>query len=99
MRIATMAALLTTAVLNVPIAAQTSADRDAVLKAVQIFIDTMTAKDVDGARNILMPQGRFHAVRMRDNNLRSFSNEEYFAQLQSSKQAMQERMWNPEVRV
>jgi hypothetical protein len=99
MRIATMAALLTTAVLNVPIAAQTSADRDAVLKAVQIFFDTMTAKDVDGARNILMPQGRFHAVRMRDNNLRSFSNEEYFAQLQSSKQAMQERMWNPEVRV
>jgi hypothetical protein len=99
MRIATMAALLTTAILNIPIAAQTSADRDAVLKAVQTFFDTMTAKDVDGARNILMPQGRFHAVRMRDNNLRSFSNEEYFAQLQSSKQAMQERMWNPEVRV
>lgn len=78
---------------------QSAADREAVLKTVQAFFDTMTAKDVEGARKILMPQGRFHAVRMRDGNIRSFSNEEYFAQLQSSKQAMRERMWNPEVRV
>ena len=94
-----VAIVVMTTVLNIPIAAQTAADRDAVLKTMQAFFDTMSAKDVDGARKILMPQGRFHAVRMRDNNLRSFSNEEYFAQLQSSKQAMQERMWNPEVRV
>ena len=79
--------------------AQGAADRDPVLKTVQAFFDTMTAKDVDGARKILMPQGRFHAVRMRDGNIRSFSNEEYFADLQSAKRVMRERMWNPEVRV
>jgi hypothetical protein len=83
-----------------PIArAQSAADRDAVLKTMQAFFDTMTAKDVEGARKILAPQGRFHAMRMRDGDIRSFSNEEYFAQLQSEKRTFRERMWNPEVRV
>ena len=77
------------------------AEKDAVLKTVQAFFDTMTAADVDGARKILQPQGRFHAMRLRDGkpDVRSFTNEEYFAQLQASKQKMRERMWNPEVRI
>ena len=81
--------------------AQGTAERDAVLKIVQAFFDTMSARDVDGARRILMPQGRFHAMRMRDGkpDPRAFSNEEYFADLQAGKQAMRERMWSPEVRV
>lgn len=79
--------------------AQSTAERDAILKTVQAFFDTMTATDVEGARKILMPQGRFHATRMRDGNIRSFSNEEYFADLQAGKQTLRERMWNPEVRV
>jgi hypothetical protein len=76
-------------------------DRDAVLKTVQSFFDTMTARDVEGARKILQPQGRFHAMRMRDGkpDARAFSNEEYFATLQAGDQKMRERMWNPEVRV
>lgn len=81
--------------------AQTGADREAVLKTVRAFFDTMTARDVDGARKILMPQGRFHAMRIQDGkpDVRAFSNEEYFSQLASSKQVMRERMWNPEVRI
>jgi hypothetical protein len=77
------------------------AEKAAVLKTVQAFFDTMTAADVDGARRILQPQGRFHAMRMRDGkpDVRSFTNEEYFAQLQAGKQQMRERMWNPEVRI
>ena len=72
-----------------------------MLKTVQAFFDTMAAKDVEGARAILQPQGRFHAMRMRDGkpDVRAFSNEEYFADLQASKQQMRERIWNPEVRV
>ena len=83
-------------------AAQSSnSEKDAVLKTVQIFFDTMAAKDVEGARAILEPQGRFHAMRMRDGkpDVRAFSNEEYFADLQASKQKMRERIWNPEVRI
>jgi hypothetical protein len=81
--------------------AQPAAERDAVLAVVQAFFDTMTAHDVDGARKILQPQGRFHAMRMRDGkpDVRSFSNEEYFADLKASKQTMRERIWNPEVRI
>jgi hypothetical protein len=81
--------------------AQGDPERDAVLKTVQAFFDTMTAKDVEGARKILQPQGRFHAMRMRDGkpDVRAFSNEEYFATLQAGDQKMQERIWNPEVRV
>ena len=76
-------------------------ERDAVLKTVQAFFDTMTARDVDGARKILQPQGRFHAMRMRDGkpDVRPFSNEEYFADLQAGKPRMRERIWNPEVQV
>jgi hypothetical protein len=76
-------------------------EKDAVLRTVQAFFDTMAAKDVEGARAILQPQGRFHAMRMRDGkpDVRAFSNEEYFADLQASKQRMLERIWNPDVRI
>jgi len=76
-------------------------ERDAVLKTMQAFFDTMTARDVDGAREILQPQGRFHAMQMKDGkpDVRAFANEEYFANLQASKQTMQERIWNAEVRI
>jgi len=76
-------------------------EREAVMKTVQAFFDTMTAHDVDGARQILQPQGRFHAMSMKDGkpDVRAFANEEYFAQLQASKQRMQERIWNPDVRI
>lgn len=81
--------------------AQSSADRDAVLKTVQLFFDTMTARDVEGARKILVPEGRFHPMDMRkpDAVPRSFSNEEYFGRLQKGTRTSRERMWNPEVRV
>ena len=80
---------------------QSAAERDAVLTVVQAFFDTMTAKDVEGARKVLMPQGRFHAMDMRKPKIdpRSFSNEEYFAQLQAMKEVARERIWNPEARV
>jgi hypothetical protein len=82
-------------------ALQVPAEREAVLKVVQAFFDTMTAKDVEGARKVLMPQGRFHAMDMRKpkSDPRGFSNEEYFAQLQAAKETMRERIWNPEVRI
>ena len=76
-------------------------DREAVLKTIQIFFDTMTARDVDGARGILVPEARFHAMDMRKPDVapQSFTNEGYFAGLQKSKQTSRERIWNPEVRV
>ena len=94
-----IAIAVTTAVLNIPIAAQPAADRDAVLKTVQAFFDAMTAKDIVASRAILMPQARFHAMRTRDGEMFSVSTEEYLAILQSSKQTMRERIWNPEVRM
>ena len=81
--------------------AQTPADRDAVLTTVQTFFDTMTARDVEGARRIMVPDGRFYAMEMRKpaTALQSFTNEEYFGRLQRSQQTNRERIWNPEVRV
>ena len=83
----------------VPLRAQSTVERDAVLKAMQVFLDTMTARDIDGARAILVPQGRFHSMRAGNPEPRSISNEEYLAQLQASKQTMRERIWNPVVQV
>ena len=98
MRVALITILLVVSGFSRISRAQTSTNRDAVLKVVQAFFDTMTAKDVDGARDILVPQGRFHAMRA-GAEPRSLSNEEYLAQLQASKQTMRERIWNPEVRM
>jgi hypothetical protein len=66
-----------------------TAERDAVLGAVQMFFDTMTAADVEGARKILQPQGRFHAMRMRDGK----------PDVRAGRRKMRERIWNPDVRV
>jgi hypothetical protein len=76
-----------------------SPEQDAVLKTLQAFFDTMTTRDVEGARKILQPQGRFHAMRMMEAKPepRPFANEEYLADLRASKQTMRERIWNPAV--
>jgi hypothetical protein len=81
--------------------AQAPAERDAVMKAMETFLSTMTARDIEGARTILVPQGRFHRVQIAKDKqtLGSMSNEEFLAQLQASKQTFRERIWNPEVRV
>jgi hypothetical protein len=96
-----LAALLVVIVAPVVHGQAPNAERDVVLRTVQAFFDTMTARDVEGARKVLQPQGRFHAMRTRDGKteVRSFANEEYLADLQASKQKMQERIWNPEVRI
>lgn len=78
-----------------------AAERDAVLKAVQAFFDTMAAKDVEGARRVMMPRAAFHAVSERDGKtvIRPFTSHEYLKDLAGMKQALRERMWNPEVRI
>jgi hypothetical protein len=81
--------------------AQSATEREAVLKVVQSFFETMTARDVEGARKILVPEGRFFAMEMRkpDRPPQSFTNEEYFGRLQKGKSTNVERIWSPEVRV
>jgi hypothetical protein len=100
MRMMTTIAAVLALTANV-LAQSATAEQDAVLKTVQAFFDTMNARDVEGARKILQPQGRFHAMRMRDGkpDVHAFANEEYFADLQASKQTMRERIWTPEVRI
>jgi len=80
---------------------QDAADREAVLKIVQAFFDSMTARDVEGARKILVPRGLFYGMDMRKPNADpvSFSVEEYFERLLQSKSTNRERIWNPDVRV
>src|SRR5688500_20306023 len=58
-------------------------ERAAVVKAVQAFFDTMAAKDVEGARRLLMPRAAFHAVSERDGKAvaRSFTTDEYLKDL------------------
>ena len=80
---------------------QSATDRDAVLKVVQIFFDTMTARDADGATKILLADARFYALDTRKpkSEPTSFTGEDYFARLRKQTQTHRERIWNPEVRV
>ena len=78
-----------------------TADREAVLAAVQKFFDTMTSRDVAGARSVLIPEGRsFAAVDgTAQPTFRSRSIQEYLDTLETRKEAFVERFWNPEVRI
>ncbi len=81
------------------------ADRQAILAVVQAFFDTMAAKDATTARQqILLPEGRFHAVGDQSGKagkarIRTFTAEEYLFDLPAMKPRVRERMWNPDVRI
>ena len=76
-------------------------EKAAVLAALQKFFDTMATRDVDGARAVLMPEGRLFSVRDQAGQsiARSQSVQEYLDALGKRTQAYRERFWNPEVRV
>ena len=85
-------------------AAQTAApgdDKTAVLAAVQKFFDTMSSRDAEGARQVLMPEGRMFSVREQNGQqvVRASVVEDYLKNLPNGKQQNRERMWNPEVRI
>lgn len=76
-------------------------EEDAVLAAVQRFFDTMAAKDVDGAEEVLVPEGRLFSVRVVDGEkvVRSSTNQEFLDRLKDSEGDWLERMWDADVRV
>jgi hypothetical protein len=76
-----------------------TADREAVVATVQKFFDTMASKDVVEARRVLMPDGRFVAVRDDRPEPRSTTNQAYLDSLAKRTQAYRERMWDPDVRI
>jgi len=92
---------LATAVIAGGQAAQTEDDRTAVLATVQKFFDTMAARDVEGSRLVLMPDGRTVSVREQNGQTvaRASTVEAYLDSLAKGKSASRERMWNPEVRI
>ena len=77
-----------------------SAESDAVLAVVQRFFETMAARDVDGARAILLPEGRFYSIRDSAGAaiVRTFTNAQYVTDLPSM-QGRLERMWDADVRI
>lgn len=95
--------MLSSASALTPLSAQepSGSERQAVLAVVQTFFDTMAAQDVDRARQILIPEGRFYALGEQDGKptVRSFANAEYLDGLAGRKQKVRERMWDPEVRI
>jgi hypothetical protein len=76
-------------------------EKDAVVAAVQQFFDTMAAKDIEGAAEVLAPDGQFFSIRTTDGEqvVRRSTNREYLERLASSKDDWLERMWEPEVRI
>jgi len=88
-----------------PAAAQTTPvkedDKAAVIAAVQKFFDTMASRDVEGARSVLMADGKLFAVRDQNGQptSRGASIQGYLDGLGKRKQEYRERMWSPEVRI
>ena len=76
-------------------------DKAAVIAAMQKFFDTMASRDVEGARSVLMADGKLFAVRDQNGEptARASSLQDYLDGLGKRKQEYRERMWNPEVRI
>ena len=90
--------------LSLSVTAQTGSEaeaRKAVLASVQAFFDTMAAKDVGGAAETVVPEGRFYSVREIDGKrvVRTFTNREYLDDLPKGTESYRERMWDPTVRI
>src|SRR4029453_6947204 len=73
----------------------------AVVAAVQKFFDSMASRDVEGARRVLMVEGRMLPLRDQDGQsaVRVSAAEDYLKNLGERKQDYRERMWDPEVRI
>jgi hypothetical protein len=82
-------------------AAPSAGDKAAVLAAVQKFFDTMASRDVEGARSVLMPEGRLFSVTEQNGQpvSRASSIQEYLDRLGTRKPEYRERFWDPDVRI
>jgi len=78
-----------------------ASDRTAVLAAVKKFFETMTACDVEGARQVVNPDGRFFRLRMEGpgTDVSHFDNAGYFERLAACEQVNVERLWDAKVQV
>ncbi len=85
-----------------PVPAPRSPDEEEVLAAVQRFFDTMPARDVEGARSVLDPEGDFVSVRRDETGhrvVRRAPNADYLERLPALNETYLERLWNAEVRI
>jgi hypothetical protein len=82
-------------------AAQATTDKAQVVTAVQQFFDSMATRDVEQAKRVLIPEGRFFSTREENGQIqsRSFTAQEYLTGLPTRKEAAVERMWDPDVRI
>lgn len=82
-------------------AAQKEDEKSAVLAIVQQFFDTMTSRDVEAARRVLMPEARMFSVRDQNGQsaVRASAVDGYLKGLGEGKQTNRERMWEPDVRI
>jgi hypothetical protein len=76
-------------------------EKAAVIAAVQKFFDTMATRDVEGARSVLMADGRLYSVREQDGRsiARAMSVPDYLEGMARRQQEYRERMWDPDVRI
>jgi len=80
---------------------QPSDEEQAVLAVVEKFFETMTSKDVAGARETLILDGQFMSIRDggEASGPRATPLATYIEQLGAGSRLQEERMWNPEVKI
>ena len=82
-----------------PRLSEAQSEEKMVLAVVQRFFDADAAKDVEGVREVMIPEGRFFSVRTEDDQkvVRSFTIKEYLDELPGRAETVRERMWEPTV--
>jgi hypothetical protein len=92
------AALLAAALAPTAHAAPASGAEQEVIGTVRRLFDAMAARDAAGILALLTPEARIASIRP-NQSLSQISGTDFAARIAASKDALLERMWQPEVRV
>lgn len=76
-------------------------DRAAVMQVIDAFFVSMTAKDIDGMRQIMATDGVLHGYRETGEGDKMFSitHADYLQNLADSEGVPVERIWNPDINI
>ena len=98
MRTCFTAALLAAALATTAHAAPASGPEQEVIGTVQRLFDAMAARDAAGILALLTPEARIAAIRP-NQTMSQISGTDFAARIAASKDALLERIWQPEVRM
>lgn len=95
------ATCITTVSFSQQVKTERTEEEQGVLDVVNLFFQSMTERDTVAAKSILTEDGQYYAMRNDENGIfqRTISHTNYIHRLAAGVDLVQERIWNPTIKV